>query len=109
MWDTHLPRHEPRVACKAVAYTCKALGQTQIVHNNTTHPLLNPNLIVLNIWEEDSILACIVNTYHATDSHKHSLDYLLSHELDEFMPTILISDFNSHSSEWLVLGRTPSS
>jgi len=111
-WDTHLPRHSPSDTVKALAYSRRALGDSHIVTNNTSHPLSSPNSVVIDVMEHGEILMRLVNVYHAIghDSHalRHTLQYLFNHPLNERVPTLLLGDFNTHSPRWSMPGRSPS-
>jgi hypothetical protein len=49
-----------------------------------------------------------INMYHDTDHHS-SLDNILNIETDPHIPTIIGSNFNTHSRTWSPLGIQPSS
>ncbi len=106
-WDTHLPKHWDTDDVKAIAYSRHGLGDAHVVINNTSHLLSTPNSIVLDILEGQEILLWIINIYHAVDKHRHSLQYLFNHHLDELTPTLLIGDFNTHSHRWSMPGKCP--
>jgi len=78
--------------------------------NNTTHSLLNPNMLVLDIKDDDETLICIINIYYAVlPAGGHTLHHLLKHKLCKNTLTVLVEDFYSHSLHWSISGRTPSS
>jgi hypothetical protein len=52
-WDCHVPTLPPNILCKALTYTRCTL--TTIVMNITSHPAANPNTVVLNIDDGNSI------------------------------------------------------
>ena len=56
-WDAHLPKHRPGQICKAIAYTKKLLTRSHIVDNILDHPLANPNSIILDVKEENDVIA----------------------------------------------------
>jgi hypothetical protein len=107
-WDAHLPKHKNGQICKAVAYTKKSLGCSHIVENILNHPLANPNSIILNVKEDGEVLARLMNTYYAVPPNGHNLQYLLDHDPNDQVPTIITGDLNTHSRLWSIEGRTPS-
>jgi hypothetical protein len=64
MWETHIPQHKPDEQCKAIAYTRKVLHCTHAIRNNLTHPLSNPNSVMIDILEGDDILIRLINIYN---------------------------------------------
>jgi hypothetical protein len=75
-----------------------------------THPCANPNTIITDIDDGATITMRIINVYHQRSKrHGHTLNNLLSHELDDQIPTLLIGDFNTHSPLWSTPDRTPDS
>jgi len=56
-WDTHLPKHRSRDTCKAVTYTKKSLQCLHIIDNVLDHPLINPNTTILDIKEDNQVIA----------------------------------------------------
>jgi len=75
-----------------------------------THPCANPNTVITNIDDSATITMRIINFYHQRSKrHGHTLNNLLSHELDDQIPTLLIGDFNMHSPLWSTPDRTPDS
>ena len=90
----------PTDTCKAMAYVQKSLVDNHTVVHHPNHPLAMLHSVVLNIFK-DPILdntpsLQVINVYHplATD---HSLGYLFCHHINDTTPTLLISDFNTHS------------
>jgi hypothetical protein len=52
----------------------------------------------------------IINVYHQRSTRGgHTLGNLLSHELDDQIPTLLIGDFNMHTPLWSTPDHTPDS
>jgi hypothetical protein len=96
-WDAHLPKHRNGQICKAVAYSKKSLVRSHIIENVLDHPLANPNSIILDVREDNDIIARLINTYHAVPPNGHGLQYLLDHDLDDQIPTVIIGDLNTHS------------
>src|SRR6266851_3645758 len=45
--------------------------------------------------------------YHAINKHWHTLQHLFDHPLDDLTPTLLIGDFNTHSTHWSLPGKHP--
>jgi hypothetical protein len=78
--------------------------------NNTTHSLSNPNMLILDIKDDDETLICIINIYYAVlPAGGHTLHHLLKHKLCKNTLTVLVGDFYSHSLHWSIPDRTPSS
>jgi hypothetical protein len=121
MWDMHFPQHKPDEQCKAVVYTRKALLHSYTIQNNITHPLSNPNSVVIDILKSDELLAQLINIYnppnpkplHPThpplDFCRTTLKYLTDHDLDEKHPTVITRDFNTHAEHWSLPRTTFSS
>jgi hypothetical protein len=107
-WDAHLPKHRNGQTCKAVAYSKKSLIRSHIVENVLDHPLANPNSIILDVKEDSDVIARLVNTYHAVPQNGHGLQYLLDHNPDDQIPTVIVGDLNTHSRLWSIEGKTPS-
>ena len=107
-WDAHLPKHRNGQICKAVAYSKKSLVRSHIVENVLDHPLANPNSIILDVKEDSDVIARLVNTYHAVPQNGHRLQYLLNHDPDDQIPTVIVGDLNTHSRLWSIEGKTPS-
>jgi len=61
-WDCHILMLPPNIPCKALIYSQCAL--TSIVKNVTSHPAANPNTIILNINDGDSLAIHLINVYH---------------------------------------------
>ena len=71
--------------------------------------MVSLNTMVLNVLDNTLITLQIINVYHARPTSGHDLHNILRHEPDDTVPTTLVSDFNTHSPLWSLLGRTPSS
>jgi hypothetical protein len=108
-WDAHLPKHRNDQICKAVVYSKKSLVRSHIVENILDHPLANLNSIILDVKEDNDIIARLINIYHAVPQNGHNLQYLLDHDPDDQIPTVIVGDFNTHSRLWSIEGKTPSS
>ena len=107
-WDAHLPKHRNGQICKAITYTKKLLICSHIVNNILNHPLANPNSIILDVKEDNEVIARLINTYHVVPHNGHGLQYLLDHDPDDQIPTIIVGDLNTHSRLWSPAGKTPS-
>ena len=107
-WDAHLPKHRNGQICKAITYTKKLLICSHIVNNILDHPLANPNSIILDVKEDNEVIARLINTYHVVPHNGHGLQYLLDHDPDDQIPTIIMGDLNTHSRLWSPAGKTPS-
>jgi hypothetical protein len=108
MWDLHLPTHNPSDTCKAITYTCKSCLPSANLSNVTTHPLANPNTVILDIKDDHNITMWVINFYHAVPRMEHHALHFLSYELCALTPTIMIGDFNTHSLCWSMPRSTPS-
>ena len=64
---------------------------------------------MLDVYEGDSILTRLINVYHEVVDHRHTLQRLFDHDLDELTPTLVVGDFNTHSHRWSLPGHKPSS
>lgn len=64
---------------------------------------------MLDVYEGDSILTRLINVYHEVVNHRHTLQRLFDHDLDELTPTLVVGDFNTHSHRWSLPGHEPSS
>ena len=94
------------------------LHQSHAFQNNLTHPLSNPNSIVINVLEGKDILIRLVNTYNPPnlkpphpiitppDHRRTTLIYLTDHDIDERYPTVIVRDFNTHAKQWSLPGAT---
>ena len=107
MWDIHVPALTPNTPCKALTYTrCSLKG---IIRHITDHPATSPNTIIIDINNSNSIHTQIFNIYHAVPQQGHNLHNLFISELSDTTPTLLIGNFNMHSSHWSLPGKMPSS
>src|SRR6266851_4893204 len=109
MWDAHLPKHAPDDMCKVTIYTRKALLKMHTIKLHTDHPLTSLTLMVMDVMDADDMTLHIINTYHAMPKWGHGLQYLLSHTLDDTIPTLLTSDLNTYDPHWSCSDQTPSS
>jgi hypothetical protein len=107
-WDTHLPKHRNGDICKAIAYMKKTLQCSHIIDNVLNHPLTNPNLIIIDIKEDNQIIARLVNMYHAVPPMGHGLQYLFNYDSDELTLTAIVGNLNTHSMLWSLEGKAPS-
>jgi hypothetical protein len=107
-WDAHLPKHRNGNTCKAIAYTKKGLQCSHVIDNILNHPLVNPNSIIIDVKEDNQVIARLVNTYHAIPPTGHSLQYLFEYDAEDLTPMVIIGDFNTHSTIWSMEGKTPS-
>ena len=106
-WDAHLPKYRNGDICKVIAYTKKGLQRSHIIDNVFNHPLANPNSIIINVKEDNQVIARLVNTYHAAPPTGHSLQYLFNYDAEDLTPTIITGNFNTHSTLWSMEGKTP--
>jgi hypothetical protein len=91
--------------------TQRRLYNTQhshIVNNVLNHPFPNPNLIILDIKEDNQVIARLVNTYHTIPPIGHGLQYLFNYSLGELIPTAIIGNLNIYSTLWSLEGKNPS-
>jgi len=51
----------------------------------------------------------LVNIYHSVRDYKPTLSHILPHPLDPATPTLVVGDFNMHSSTWSLPGAMVSS
>jgi len=109
MWDTHLPKHNPNNMCKVTIYINRVLLKMHAVKLHTNHPLASLTSMVMNVMDANDMTLWIINTYHAVPKWGHGLYYLLSHSLDETVPTLLIGNLNTHDPQWSCSNQTPSS
>src|SRR6266851_4381702 len=65
--------------------------------------------MVLNVTDTGNMTMRLINTYHAIPARGHDLHYLLTHDLDKMVLTLLIGDFNTHNPCWLMPYQMPSS
>jgi hypothetical protein len=107
-WDAHLPKHRNGDTCKAIAYTKKGLQCPHVIDNVLNHPLTNPNSIIIDVKEDNQVIARLVNMYHAVPPTGHSLQYLFEYDAEDLTPTVIVGDFNTHSTIWSMEGKTPS-
>jgi hypothetical protein len=108
LWDLHLPALTPTDECRALTYTKTSIHS--LVQNRTSHLASNPNTIITDIDDGTTITMRIINVYHQRSPQGgHTLGNLLSHELDDQIPTLLIRDFNMHSPLWSSPDCTPDS
>jgi hypothetical protein len=108
LWDLHLPPLKPTDECCALTYTRTSIQP--LVQNRTSHLMSNPNTVITDIDDGATITMRIINVYHQRPSRGgHALGNLLSHELDDQIPTLLIGDFNTHSPLWSIPDRMPDS
>jgi hypothetical protein len=107
MWDIHIPVLDPNNPCKALTYTRKSIKP--FIRNITDHPATNPNTVILDINNQDSINFRLFNVYHAVPLRGHGLDRLFNSDIPDDTSTLLIGDFNTHSPRWSLPGKTPSS
>jgi hypothetical protein len=107
-WDAHLPKHRNGDTCKAIAYTKKGLQRLHIIDNILNHPLANPNSIIIDVKEDNQVIARLINTYHAVPPTGHNLQYLFDYDAEDLIPTIIVGDFNTHLTLWSMKGKTPS-
>jgi len=96
MWDAHLPKHNPNNMCKVAIYINKVLLKMHTIKLYTDHPLASLTSTVMDVMDANDMTLQIINMYHAVPKQGHSLHYLLSYTLDETIPTLLVSDLNTH-------------
>jgi len=100
MWDAHTPKHKPTDTCKVTIYTHKTLKMSHKVKLCTNHHLTCLTTMVLDITDAEGSTLHIVNIYHTIPQQGHGLHHLLTHTLDETIPTLLTGDFNTHNPQW---------
>jgi Endonuclease-reverse transcriptase len=107
IWDLHMPRHSPTDTCKVIAYTCKSIAS--MIRNDTSHPMVTLNTLILDVLDNTSITLHLINVYHARLERGHDLHHIIGHDPDNTIPTALVGDFNTHSPLWSLPNHTPSS
>jgi len=69
------------------------------------HPIASCNSQVIEVIVLGTVFH-LVNIYHSVRNHKPSLSHILPHPLDPDTPTLVVGDFNTHSSTWSLPGAT---
>ena len=67
------------------------------------HPITSRNSQVIEVIVLGTVFY-IVNIYHSVHNHKPSLSHILPFPLDPDTPTLVVGDFNMHSSTWSLPG-----
>jgi hypothetical protein len=106
-WVTHLPQHTQSDTCKVAIYTAKLLNQTIKIHYD--HPLATLESMVADVMDDDQVILQLYNIYHKVPERGHGLCTLLTHDLNDLIPTAVLGDFNTHSLWWSLVGQPPSS
>src|SRR6266851_6690769 len=105
-----LPQLTPADTCKAMVYIYKTLIDNRTVVHHPNHPLAMLHSVVLDIYKDPTLdnmpSLQIINMYHPP-AQDHTLGYLFQHHIKNTTPTLLIGDFNMHSPQWSVEGKTP--
>ena len=85
----------------------KSHNQTIKIHYD--HPLATLESMVADMMDGDQVALRLYNIYHKVPERGHGLHSLLTHNLDDFTPTAVFGDFNTHSPCWSLTGQTLSS
>jgi hypothetical protein len=85
----------------------KALHQTIKIRHD--HPLTTLESMVADMMDDDQVVLHLYNIYHKVPDQGHSLHTLLTHDLDDLVPTAVFGNFNTHSPRWSMAGQPPSS
>jgi len=109
-WEVFLPKHSGSDICKVACYVRRSLAMSPDV---TIVPMPDDDIATLSSQVlEVSISGNVfrlVNIYHHCPKKGHGLSHLFTHPLDPSLPTLVVGDFNTHSSTWSSPGATVSS
>ena len=84
------------------------LSTDVLIFPHLDHPIASWDSQVIEVVISGTVFL-LVNIYHAVHKRKHALSHLLPYPLDPATPTLVVSDFNTHSSTWSLPGATVSS
>ena len=65
--------------------------------------------MVVDILDDNQVVLQIYNIYYAVPDRGHGLCILLTHDLDDLTPTVVMGDFNTHNQHWSLAGQPASS
>ena len=106
-WDCILPQYSGSEKCRVACYVRKPLTLSTdiLIFPHLDHPIASQDSQVIKVVISGTVFL-LVNIYHAVRKHKHALSHLLPYPLDSATPTLVVGDFNTHSSTWSLPGVT---
>ena len=106
-WDCILPQYSGDEKCRVACYIRKSLSMSPdtLIFPRLDHPIASRDSQVIEITISGTVFL-LVNIYHSVRNHKPSLSHILPYPLDPFTPTLVVGDFNMHSSTWSLSGVT---
>ena len=104
---TYLPIHSGTDICKVAIFVCAELARSISIIPLLAHPAASLSSMVMDIIAGDETL-CVYNIYHDCPESGHGLQHLLTHSLEDTIPTVLLGDFNTHSPTWSLPGKATS-
>ena len=109
-WDCILPQYSGDEKCRVACYIRKSLSLSPdtLIFPRLDHPIASRDSQVIEVTISGTVFL-LVNIYHSVRNRKPSLSHILPHPLDAFTPTLVVGDFNTHSSTWSLPGATVSS
>jgi len=109
-WDCILPQFSGTDKCRVACYVHKAFAMSPNiqVYPRLDHPIASYDLQVIEVIISGTVFL-LVNIYHSVHDHKPALSHILPHPLDPATPTLVVGDFNMHSSTWSLPGVMVSS
>ena len=109
-WDCILPQYSGDEKCQVACYVRKSISMSPdvLIFPRLDHPIASRDSQVIEVTISGTVFL-LVNIYHAVRNHKPSLSHILPNPLDSFTPTLVVGDFNTHSSTWSLPGATVSS
>jgi len=104
-WDCILPQYSGSDKCRVVCYVCKSFAMSPDieVYPRLDHPIASLDSQVVEVIIS-GIVFLLVNIYHMVCNKKLALSHILPYPLDPVTPTLVVSDFNMHSSTWFLPG-----
>jgi len=109
-WDCILPQYSGNDKCRVVCYVRKsfAMSPNVQIYPRLDHPIASHDSQVIEVVVSGTVFL-LVNIYHVVCNHKPALSHILPNPLDPVTPTLVVRDFNMHSSTWSLPGVMVSS
>ncbi len=108
-WEMFLPQLTYADTCKAMAYVHKDLVDNHTVVHHPNHPLTTLHSVILDIFKDPTLddmpSLQVVNVYYPP-AQDHTLGLIFHHHINNTTLTLLIGNFNTHTPQWLMAGKT---
>jgi len=115
LWDCYTPPLSDGETCLVATFVQKSFAASPdiLILPQPDHPGTSPCSLFIDIRISDCLF-CILNVYHQviykeSGGRRHNLHHLFVNPLPSFIPTLVMGDFNTHSSTWSFPWATVSS